>query len=684
MARNFKGFYDDDDGDESLWIDEQFTFEVAWEVANKVGGIYTVIKSKAAYSVNTMGDNYCLLGPYVDSNVRTEVEVLSEIPNLALRDTIRELEDNGIRVAYGRWLIDGYPKVVLFDLESTRWRTDGAKQDFWNATHIGMPGDSEAENAVLFGHIVAWFIGSYRARCASSTVVVGHFHEWQAGVGLILLRTRHVDVATVFTTHATLLGRYLCASNVDFYNNLSNFDVDKEAGERNIYHRYCMERSAAHCAHTFTTVSSITADEAMHLLKRKADVVVPNGLNVVRFSAMHEFQNLHAKSKEKINNFVQGHFSGFYDFDLDKTLYFFSAGRYEYTNKGVDLYLESLAQLNHQLKAMRSDVTVVAFLIFPTKTSNFNVDSLRSQACTKQLREVVQTLQSQVGRRIFESALGGSLPDTGDLLTSEDLLKLKRCIYEAQRPTLPAVVTHNVDNDATDPILGTIRRLGLFNSREDRVKVIFHPEFLKSTNPLIGMDYEEFVRGCHLGVFPSYYEPWGYTPAECTLMGIPSVTTNLSGFGCFMAEEVATPEMYGIYIVDRRRQGFQGSVQELATNMLKFCQFNRRQRIIQRNRTERLSEILDWDHLGRHYQQARRLAIAQVRPDDLPYSLEPLEYIKRYPKPASVADSQSYQSDVDDIDLDMEDQELSSVASSRPRSPASDGASSSEALRDDK
>eukprot|EP00117_Sycon_ciliatum_P007028 scpid35121/ scgid10304/ Putative glycogen [starch] synthase len=668
LSRNFR--YEDYDADEGLWIDNQFTFEVAWEVANKVGGIYTVIKSKAMYSVETMGNDYCLLGPYVERNVRTEMDIIEEIPNLALRDTIQELRDNGIHVVYGRWLIEGYPKAVLFDLESTRWRIDGAKADFWNATHIGVPADPEAENAILFGHIVAWFIGSFRARCAASTLVVSHFHEWQAGAGLILLRTRHVDVATVFTTHATLLGRYLCASNVDFYNNLSSFDVDKEAGERNIYHRYCMERSACHCAHVFTTVSRITADEAEHLLKRKADVIVPNGLNVVRFSAMHEFQNLHAKNKEKINAFVQGHFSGYYDFDLDKTLYFFSAGRYEFTNKGADLYLESLARLNHMLKASGSDVTVVAFLIFPTPTNNFNVESLRSQASTKQLRDIVQGLQDRVGRRIFESALAGNLPDNGDLLTSEDLLKLKRCIYEAQRPSLPAVVTHNVIADSTDPILSTIRRLELFNKREDRVKVIFHPEFLKSTNPLIGLDYEEFVRGCHLGVFPSYYEPWGYTPAECTLMGIPSITTNLSGFGCFMAEHVANPEMYGIYIVDRRLQGFDSSVLQLAQYMYQFCQFNRRQRIIQRNRTERLSDLLDWNSLGRYYQQARRLAIAAIRPGTQDYEIpDPADYEARYPKPASIADPQAYQSDVDDVDDDMEDQELSSVASSRARSP---------------
>ena len=141
--------------------------------------------------------------------------------------------------------------------------------------------------------------------------IIAHFHEWLAGVGLILARKRSLPLATIFTTHATLLGRYLCAGNVDFYNNLHSFDVDKEAGDRNIYHRYCIERGAAHCAHVFTTVSHITAYEAEHLLQRRPDGVLPNGLNVVKFSAMHEFQNLHAISKEKIHDFIRGHFYGF-------------------------------------------------------------------------------------------------------------------------------------------------------------------------------------------------------------------------------------------------------------------------------------------------------------------------------------------------------------------------------------
>lgn len=595
----------------------RFNFEIAWEVANKVGGIYTVLRSKAGVTTAELGDQYCMIGPYNESTVRLEVEVME--PELSvMKETIEVLRNDGVKVVFGRWLIDGYPKVLLFDLGSTYWRLDGWRKEFWELSHIGVPDqDTESRDSIVFGFLTCWFLQEFLSRLPGPPpLIVAHFHEWLSGCGLITLRLRKINISTIFTTHATLLGRYLCAGSVDFYNNLTSFDVDKEAGDRQIYHRYCIERAACHCAHIFTTVSQVTADEAEHLLKRRPDVVLPNGLNVVKFSAMHEFQNLHAKAKEKIHDFVRGHFYGHYDFDLDKTLYFFIAGRYEFSNKGADLFLESLSRLNHYLKSSHSDMTVVAFLIFPTRTNSFNVDSLKGQAITKQLRETVDEIQTKIGKKIFEAALGGDLPETDKLMDKKDTIKLKRCIYAAQRShLLPPIVTHNVIEDSTDPVLNHIRRIQLFNTREDRVKVIFHPEFLSSTNPLFKMDYEEFVRGCHLGVFPSYYEPWGYTPAECTVMGIPSVTTNLSGFGCFIAQHVADPATYGIYIIDRRFKNVEESVQQLSNYMYEFCSQTRRQRIIQRNRTERLSDLLDWQTLGQYYRTARRKALEKVHPE---------------------------------------------------------------------
>ncbi|KAI8908779.1 glycogen synthase [Powellomyces hirtus] len=619
--------------DTKVDISKPLLFEIAWEVANKVGGIYTVIKSKAPVTCNEYGERYCLIGPLSYKTAPMEVEAVTKPQSEAMRVTLENLTQRGIKFLYGRWLIEGAPYVLLLDVSSAYHRMNEWKSDLWNTAGIpSPPNDRETNEAIVFGYLVAWFLGEFvhqqdhlpslpaseideRHPANTKPAIIAHFHEWLAGVALVLLRKRALNIATIFTTHATLLGRYLCAGDVDFYNNLKFFDVDAEAGRRGIYHRYCIERAATHCADVFTTVSHITAYEAEWLLKRKPDGVTPNGLNVVKFSALHEFQNLHAKAKEKIHEFTRGHFYGYNDFDLDNTLYFFTAGRYEFRNKGVDMFIESMARLNAQLKHINSPITVVAFIIMPASTHSFTVDALKGQAVMKQLKESVAEIQHSIGNRIFDNAARGKIPDSTQLVSDQDFVLLKRRIFALKRDSLPPVVTHNMADDAADPILTQIRKVKLFNAPEDRVKMIFHPEFLSSNNPLLGMDYEEFLRGCHLGVFPSYYEPWGYTPAECTVMGVPSITTNLSGFGCFMDEMISHPPDYGIYIVDRRLKSVEESCQQLADCMMEFCQKSRRQRINQRNRTERLSDLLDWKRMGLEYVKARWVAIRRKWPE---------------------------------------------------------------------
>ncbi|KAI9851992.1 MAG: glycogen synthase isoform 1 [Thelocarpon superellum] len=598
-------------------IKDHMLFECSTEVCNRVGGIYSVLKSKAPVTTAEYGDRYTLVGPLNRASAAVEMEPLTP-KNVALLETIQAMQSRGIGLVYGRWLIDGAPRVLLIDTKTGYAFLDEWKSDLWNTAGIpSPPGDDETNEAVVLGYLIAWFLGEYLAH-EKSRAVVAHFHEWLAGVALPLTKKRRIDVTTIFTTHATLLGRYLCAGSVDFYNNLQYFDVDAEAGRRGIYHRYCIERAAAHAADVFTTVSHITAYESEHLLKRKPDGVLPNGLNVVKFSAMHEFQNLHQQAKEKIHDFVRGHFYGHNDFEPSNTLYFFTAGRYEYRNKGVDMFIESLARLNHRMKTSGSKMTVVAFIVMPAQTSSLTVEALKGQAVIKSLRDTVSVIEHSVGKRLFERSLtwheGENLPDEKDLITSQDRVMLRRRLFAMKRHTLPPVVTHNMANDAEDPILAQIRRVQLFNHPSDRVKIVFHPEFLNSANPVLPMDYDEFVRGTHLGVFPSYYEPWGYTPAECTVMGVPSITTNLSGFGCYMEELIENASDYGIYIVDRRMKGVDDSVNQLTEYMFDFTCKSRRQRINQRNRTERLSDLLDWKRMGMEYIKARQLALRRAYP----------------------------------------------------------------------
>lgn len=299
---------------------------------------------------------------------------------------------------------------------------------------------------------------------------------------------------------------------------------------------------------------------------------------------------------------------------------------------------------------MGSKMTVVAFIIMPAATNSYTVEALKGQAVTGQLKDVVSQITERIGQRIFEHASryngthGTEVPNPEDLMSKEDKVLLKRRVFALKRTTLPPVVTHNMADDAADPILNQIRRVQLFNRTSDRVKVIFHPEFLNSNNPILGLDYEEFVRGCHMGVFPSYYEPFGYTPAECTVMGIPNITTNLSGFGCFMEDLLESPEDYGCYIVDRRNQGVDESVEQLTNQLLGFTMKSRRQRINQRNRTERLSELLDWKSLGVEYAKARQLALRRAYPDSFDDDEPEFTGVQRVGAPLSAPGSPRFRS----------------------------------------
>ncbi|KFV54121.1 Glycogen [starch] synthase, liver, partial [Gavia stellata] len=211
--------------------------------------------------------------------------------------------------------------------------------------------------------------------------------------------------------------------------------------------------------------------------------------------------------------------------------------------------------------------------------------------------DTAQSVKEKFGKKLYNALLKGEIPDLNKILDRDDITIMKRAIFSTQRHCLPPVTTHNMIDDGNDPILNTIRRIGLFNNRTDRVKVILHPEFLSSTSPLLPLDYEEFVRGCHLGVFPSYYEPWGYTPGSLPQPSLCQncILTNVCDFPFHQNSNKCS----SIYIVDRRFRSPDESCNQLTQFLYGFCQQSRRQRIIQRNRTERLSDLLDWRYLGR-------------------------------------------------------------------------------------
>jgi glycogen(starch) synthase len=588
-------------------------FEVAWEVCWQLGGIYTVLKTKADCMIDRWDDRYCLIGPYNPATAPLEFE---ERPTEGvIREALDRLRAQGIPCHFGRWLIPGRPRVILLDYRARFRDLDHDKYLLWKDHGISVhANDGEVNEVVAFGFTVAEFFREL-ANVASDRPILAHFHEWMAGVAVPRIAHNKWPITTIFTTHATMLGRYLASDSAEFYHHLPFVKPDEEAAKYQIWPKFAIERAAAHSCTVFTTVSEVTAYEAEKLLGRKADVILPNGLNIQQFAAPHEFQNLHRMYKEKIHEFVMGHFFPAYTFDLDNTLYFITSGRYEYRNKGMDLYIEALYRLNQRMKTLPAHLphaTVVAFIVTRAGTKNINVEVLKNQSMFDDLRNTCSAIQEQMGRRLFSSAATGRVPAYPELLPEDSQVRLKRAIHAWRNRRQPTIVTHDLFDDAGDPILRHLRHRGLFNAEDDPVKFVYHPEFVTATSPLINLDYTQFVRGCHLGIFPSYYEPWGYTPMECIARGVPAVTTDLSGFGAYVQRHLPNSEEQGVLVLNRKTQSFEQAADDLADYLFNFVQLQRRQRIELRNKTERLAELFDWAQLVKHYHAAHDLALERV------------------------------------------------------------------------
>jgi len=589
--------------------DDPFLFEIGWEVCWQLGGIYTVLRSKAGTMMKRWGDRYFLIGPY---NPQTAAMEFEEQPAEGIiRDVLDRLRQSGIPCHFGRWLIAGRPHVILLDYRARFGRMDSDKYFMWKDHGIELnSADGEVNEVVAFGFTVAEF---FRHLCdlAPGRPLLAHFHEWMGAVAVPRIAHMQLPVASVFTTHATLLGRYLASDNPHFYAHLPFLNAEAEARKYGIYPRFQIEKAAAHASTVFTTVSEVTAREAQFLLGRNPEAILPNGLNIQRFAAIHEFQNLHRQYKEKIHEFVMGHFFPAYTFDLDNTVYLFTAGRYEYRNKGLDIYIEAMHRLNARLKSLPTHPTVVSFIITRAMTRNFTVQTLQNHSMFEDVHATCMDLKEMMGQQLFMAAVRGRVPSAPELLPEDALVRLKRVMHAWRTGRQPAIVTHEMVDDANDPVLKHLRHRALFNAADDAVKVIFHPEFVSATSPLWGIDYEQFVRGCHLGIFPSYYEPWGYTPMECAALGVPAVTTDLSGFGAYVQRHIPDNAEKGMVVVNRTTHDFEWSTNELTDYLFQFVQMNRRQRIEQRNRVERLSELFDWSELVRHYNQAHELALSR-------------------------------------------------------------------------
>ncbi|MFY0672375.1 MAG: glycosyltransferase [Bacteroidia bacterium] len=586
-----------------------FLAEISWEVCNQQGGIYTVIRSKLPEMVKAFGDNFFLIGPYVDRNIMAEIEEIHTDTD-EISKSVQRLRNMGYEVVYGRWLVSGRPKVVLINPDFAFNRMDNIEKALSEGFDIDYStADELARKMLLFGDVVQTFLTVTNEEVTSKgNSLIAQFHEWMTAPALLQLKMKKSTVKTVFTTHATLLGRYLASNTPNYYDIIDSYDWRQESRNYGIFSQVSLEYQGAKNADIFTTVSSLTSDEFGSLYGLKADVVTPNGLNIRRYLANYEIQNKHIEAKTKIHRFTMGHFFQSYAFDLDKTIYLFSSGRYEYRNKGYDVTLDALKRLNEYMIKENVDRTVVFFMITKKPTWSINPNVLEGRGVMEEIDRTCDQIIKQIKQRLIYKAVGDDedhrLPELNDLVDDYWKLRYRRTLQNWKGKEWPIIVTHNLKDDVNDEVLNYLRDNRLLNSPLDKVKVVYHPDFIESTNPLFGFDYDEFVRGCHLGVFPSYYEPWGYTPLECIARGVPTVTSDLSGFGNFVTDMDADHEDLGLHVTKRRGEDDEKAAENLAKYLLNFTKGSRRARLEYKTRLEEFSERFDWSNLIGHYIKA--------------------------------------------------------------------------------
>jgi len=460
-----------------------FIFEVSWEVCNKLGGIHTVISTKALSLKQKINDNIIYIGPDFNNAEHREKEFAED--DTLYADWKEKANKLGLPLRIGRWKIPGEPCVILIDFKPLLAKKDAIYAKLWEIYGLeSLYGDNDYHEPTMFGCAAGQVIEHFvKERISVREKVVAHFHEWMTGAGCLYIEHRMPEIATIFTTHATMLGRVLASNNEALYDRLYEFDSDKKTHQYNVSAKCSLEKKAALAADCLTTVSEITARECKQFYDRIVDVVLPNGFEDNFVPNPKSLQTKKLQAKSTLRHVAEALLG--YKLKPD-CLLMGTSGRYEFKNKGIDVFIDALAQINHDKGVERE---MVAFFLIPADQRGPRKDLL-------------ENMQSMNG-------------------------------YE---PLVTPFITHYLGNMDHDPILNKIKDVGLTNGINDNVKIIFVPTYLDGHDGIFNKSYYDLLMGLDLSIFPSYYEPWGYTPMESLAFGVPTLTTSLAGFGKWVTQ----------------------------------------------------------------------------------------------------------------------------------------------------
>lgn len=489
-------------------------FETSWEVCNKIGGIYTVLSSKAKTLKEQFKDRLIFIGPDVWS-AENPSPYFTESKTLMRKWAESALLPEGVDVRVGRWDIPGKPVAVLVKFDGMYSSKDSAYSRMWdlyNVDSLHAYGDYDEgcafarAAAVVIESIISYFKAEHKR-------VIAHFDEWTTAMGLLTLKADMPDVATVFTTHATSIGRSICGNGKPLYDYLHAYNGDQMAAELNMQSKHSLEKAAAWNADSFTTVSDVTADEAEQLLERRP-VVTPNGFELNFVPGRNRYKAARKAARTCMLRAASALTGIEYP---DNTFIVATSGRCEYRNKGIDVYLDAVKKLADSKYGRK----VLAFVMVPAWSA-------------------------------------GPRPDLQQHLTMSTATRLS-----------DPVLTHRLNNYSDDPVNRRIHEIGFTNDAASDVSVIYVPCYLDGADGIFDMTYYELLPGLDATVFASYYEPWGYTPLESVAFAVPTITTTLAGFGCWVLDidPEASFESCGVDVIKRTDSNYGEVVDAIAADL---------------------------------------------------------------------------------------------------------------------
>lgn len=534
-----------------------YLFEVSWEVCNKVGGIYTVIATKSLFLKSQLNRHHILIGPDVWMDTVANPD-FKEDP-LLWQEWRTEAARSGLRLRIGHWNVPGSPIAVLVDFKQFLTEQNEILTKYWEIFGVdSITGNWDYKESALFGYVSGKVIESYyKFYIEPSEKVVAQFHEWQTGAGLLYLKAAKLPIATVFTTHATVLGRCLAGNNMPLYDSMLSYNPDDKARQFNVMAMHSLESKSAANADIFTTVSEITARECEHFLGRPIDEITPNGFeNSFTPATDEEFDTLRKAARAKLRAVAEAMSAEKVE---DDAIFVGIGGRYEYRNKGIDVFIDAIDKVR---RSGFEGKKIHAFFMIPAGHNGPDKD-----LCAK---------------------LSGS----GD-------------------PAYRTMTSHVLMNPEYDAILGRFKALGIDNSVGSNIKAYFIPSYLNGTDGIFNMKYYDILAGLDLTVFPSYYEPWGYTPLESLAFKIPTLTTSLAGFGMWVDTHYLKDHP-GIKVVERNDSNYPAVVDAVAQRICEIALVTDDQRIAYMDNARDVSRIALWENQIQYYNEAYSKAIDKV------------------------------------------------------------------------